>query len=101
MSGRASLRVWWIPQVPMQPFFVHVANIDEGRKLLEVLAAYDAFQYEHNVKPDYSNAGGLAWRHPDLTEDEWWDFDPEDKDECAEICAALAPFHDSEKEGGT
>ncbi len=55
----SQLRVWWIPQVPMQAFTVPVASVADGAKLLRVLADYDAFQFEHNVKPDYSNAGGL------------------------------------------
>lgn len=53
------LRVWWIPQVPGEAFETDVASVEEGVKIMNVLAAYDAFQYEHNIKPDYSNAGGL------------------------------------------
>ena len=26
---------------------------------MDVLADYDKFQFENNIKPDYSNAGGL------------------------------------------
>ena len=54
-----SLQVWWIPQVPMNPFMVDVSTPEEGGKILDVLANYDLFQYEKNIKPDYSNAGGL------------------------------------------
>ncbi|KKL16291.1 hypothetical protein LCGC14_2497060 [marine sediment metagenome] len=53
------VRVWWIPQVPMKPFYVPVKNTEEAIKILEVLAQYDLFQYVNNIKPDYSNAGGL------------------------------------------
>jgi len=53
------LQVWWIPQVPMKAFTVLVKNVDEAKLLIETLAKYDAFQYRHNIKPDYSNAGGL------------------------------------------
>lgn len=52
-------RVWWIPQVPMSPFYVSVSTIEEAKKVLDVLAKYDMFQYEYNIKPDYCNAGGL------------------------------------------
>lgn len=31
----------------------------EAVKIMDVLAAYDQFQFEHRIKPDYSNAGGL------------------------------------------
>ena len=53
------LQVWWIPQVPMRSFDVDVASVEEGVKVLKVLEDYDLFQYKHNVKPDYCNAGGL------------------------------------------
>lgn len=54
-----TLRVWWIPQVPGKPFHVEVAGVAEAKKLLDTLAKYDLFQFEHNIKPDYCNAGGL------------------------------------------
>lgn len=53
------LRVWWIPQVPMKSFYVDVDSVKEGIKIMAVLATYDAFQYANNIKPDYSNTGGL------------------------------------------
>lgn len=59
------LRVWWIPQVPMKAFTVPVDSLDEGRKLCDVLADYDRFQYENNVKPDYVNMGGIQVYEPD------------------------------------
>ena len=53
------LQVWWIQQIPMEAFTVDVSNVAEGVKILHVLAQYDLFQYEHRVKPDYCNTGGL------------------------------------------
>ena len=53
------LKVWWIPQVPMEPFEVPVKTAEEGAALLNVLAEYDAFQFIKKVKPDYCNSGGL------------------------------------------
>ena len=53
------LQVWWVPQVPMAPFDVPVDSVEIGVKIMAVLADYDIFQFEHKVKPDYSNAGGL------------------------------------------
>ncbi|HDR9087164.1 TPA: hypothetical protein QDB10_003077 [Burkholderia vietnamiensis] len=55
----SKLKVWWIPQVPMKAFEVPVSSIEEAKKILTVLAKYDLFQFENNVKPDYCNAGGL------------------------------------------
>ncbi len=52
-------RVWWMPQVPMTPFYVAVNSTEEAKKILDTLAYYDLFQLEHHIKPDYSNTGGL------------------------------------------
>lgn len=69
-----SLRVWWIPQVPMKPFIVPVENLREAKLLLSTLADYDIFQFENNIKPDYSNAGGLEV----FENGEWADWEDED-----------------------
>ena len=53
------LRVWWIPQIPMEPFRVSVPDVATGRLIEETLAAYDIFQFENDIKPDFSNTGGL------------------------------------------
>lgn len=53
-------QVWWIPQVPMEAFTVEVESVKEGVKLMQILADYDNFQYEHRIKPDFSNVGGLC-----------------------------------------
>lgn len=53
------LRVWWIPQVPSTtPFYVKVESEKEAEKVMDILAKYDLYQFEHNIKPDYANAGG-------------------------------------------
>lgn len=58
-ATNGSLRVWHIPQLPMEAFYYPVKNVEEAKLLLNVLAQYDLFQYEHNVKGDYSNVSGL------------------------------------------
>ena len=69
-----NLRLWWIPQVPMKAFYVNISTLEEGLKLLDVLAEYDLFQLANNIKPDFSNAGGI-----EIFEDgEWADFDIDD-----------------------
>lgn len=67
------LRIWWIPQVPMKAFNMPVKNLVEARLLLDTLAYYDLFQLENNVKPDYSNAGGLSV-YDDISEHDWIDW---------------------------
>lgn len=67
-------RVFWIPQIPMEPFHVPVDTIAEGRWLVDVLANYDLFQLRHNIKPDYCNVGGVQI----LKEGEWCDIEADD-----------------------
>ena len=94
MPNNGDLRVWWIPQVPMNAFFVPVKSEREAALIMHTLAAYDMFQYENNVKPDYSNAGGveiyeegedrceggdwISW-YKEADDDDLWDVDDFDK----------------------
>ena len=71
------LKVWWIPQVPGKSFEVPVSTVAEGVKILNVLAAYDSFQFENKIKPDYCNVGGLSM----LEDGEWCDWYDEDTGE--------------------
>ena len=73
--NKNDLRVWWIPQVPMNPFTVPVANIGEAKLILNTLANYDLFQFDNNIKPDYCNAGGLECFSQDDDGEwcEWYD----------------------------
>jgi len=59
MLNYKDARIWWIPQVPMNPFYVPVKTIEEAVLILDTLAKYDLFQLANSIKPDYSNAGGL------------------------------------------
>lgn len=45
--------------MPGKPFHVDVSSLEEGVKLMDVLAEYDKFQFENNIKPDYCNTGGI------------------------------------------
>lgn len=74
------LRVWHVPQMPMETFRVPVDSPEEAIKILKVLWDYDSFQYENDIKPDYSSASGLEefvdneigwyeWYHPELDAD--------------------------------
>ena len=80
------LQVWWVPQVPMRAFEVAVSSVAEGVKIMETLAAYDAFQFENKVKSDYCNAGGLRRWCADSDGDgtpgweDWYDDDSGEDD---------------------
>lgn len=68
----SKLRVWHIPQVPMKSFYIPVETVEEGKKVMDTLAAYDLFQFENHVKPDFANASGLQMF--DEEEQEWCDW---------------------------
>jgi len=87
-DGRAMFRVWWIPQVPGKAFEVAVDSWAAGKALEDVLALYDAFQFENNIKPDYCNAGGTQMMHPDLTDGEWHDVDEGEAEEYGWVVAS-------------
>src|SRR3989304_1045077 len=77
------LRIWWIPQVPMTPFYHVVRTLREASLLLDAFAEYDTFQLEHNIKPDYANCGGLqVWERDETTDDpaigSWVDWEDDD-----------------------
>lgn len=74
---KGDLRVWWVPQVPMEAFRRHVKDIEQAKFLLDTLADYDLFQFEKKVKPDYTNAGGLEV----FNGEEWEEWENEDGDD--------------------
>lgn len=49
------LRLVHYPQIPCEGFKVPVKSVEEACKIAEVLAGYDLFQLEKNIKPDYNN----------------------------------------------
>ena len=75
MEGK--MRVWWIPQVGgCKAFHVPVKTLEEAKRLMDTLAAYDQFQFENNIKQDFCNTGGLqVW---DEEEQDWIDWEYED-----------------------
>ena len=70
------LRVTHIPQVgsDVGAFYVPVQSPEEAVKVMGILAAYDEFQFEHNVKPDFTNFSYLEMF--DEEEHEWvgWEY---------------------------
>lgn len=86
VPAAGDMRVWWIPQVPMKSFQFPVKSIREAKLLLSALADYDEFQLFHNIKPDFSNAGGLVIYDLDSNGEgnpgwiEWTNEDGEDID---------------------
>ena len=73
------MRVWHIPQLGCDAtFYIPVETAEEGKKVMDILAAYDLFQLENNIKPDYSNVCGLQVFNEDDQEWEDWFLETED-----------------------
>jgi hypothetical protein len=90
MTKAGDLQIWWIPQVPGKPFTVPVASVAEAKKLLDVLAEYDIFQFRNRIKTDYCNAGGLSV----YDGGEWTDWCDEDGNSIDDISMPVADvFH--------
>jgi len=82
------LRVWWIPQVPGQCFYVPVEDLQQAKFTLRLLADYDTFQFENKIKPDYCNAGGLEERldHDQSgKESDWYEWESSDGKNIEEV----------------
>jgi hypothetical protein len=78
------LRVWWIPQVPMEMFEWPVADLAQASLLLDALAAYDDFQFQNRVKGDYCNTGGLNI----FRDGDWEDWETDEGDSFDEYRSA-------------
>lgn len=73
------------------PFYVPVESVEEGKKVMDLLAAYDAFQFQNMIKPDYYNVGGLEMFDEETSEWNDWYLETEDDyyedvDEYCEQC---------------
>lgn len=83
------LRVWWMPQVDTgKTFYVPVQSVEEGKKVMDFLAVYDAFQLQNHIKPDYCNTGGLEMFNKEENKWEEWYLETKDDyfDEVDEYC---------------
>lgn len=76
MEGQ--LRIWWVPQIGMDETFTRLApELNTAVMMLDMLADYDQFQLDNNIKPDYSNMGGV-----EVFEDgEWLEWEKDGYDD--------------------
>lgn len=74
------MRVWWIPQIGAsnEAFHIPVQSVEEGKKIMDILSVYDAYQLQNRIKPDYCNMGGLEIYNPETGDYEGWYFETED-----------------------
>lgn len=70
--NKTKLRVWHKPQVPCKAFYVNVNTFEEAKNTMEILANYDLFQFENNIRPDFCNVQGIECF--DKEEQEWFEW---------------------------
>jgi Superinfection exclusion gene product 17 len=72
------IKVWYVPQIPMQPFEVIVPDLRTARIVLDALVMFSCFEFRNHVKPDYADVGGVC-RFEGGTEDgEWVDVEDDE-----------------------
>lgn len=69
----SKLRIVYIPQVPGKPFIKEVQSRSEGKLIAETLVAFSNFEYENNIKPDYSDMLDLE----EFVDGEWISWEDE------------------------
>lgn len=82
------LKVWYIPQVPGTPYEVNVIRhngqsyssyLERAAEILEAITNFSIFEFENNIKPDYSDAGGISrWEGNGNDGFDWYDVDEEE-----------------------
>lgn len=88
------MRVYWIPQVGVNAiFYIPVSSVEEAKKYIDILSAYDCFQYNKNIKPDYCNLGGLEMYNDETEEWENWYYEDEETyiEDIDEYCNVKSP----------
>lgn len=97
-----ALRVWWIPQLPGEPFRVRVPTLTAARLVVHALADYDLFMLEHGVRGDFSNTGGLeeclVADAANAADDEWAGYETDDGDEFEELTDSQLEILDRKRE---
>lgn len=70
----SKIRVWHMPQVGScdVTLYVPVENVREAKKVMDLLACYDLFQLENNIKPDFCNTCGVQIYDEESKEWEDW-----------------------------
>ena len=82
------LRVWYIPQVPMTSYEVLIprrngstdaAYLEQAAFVLDAIVNFSIFEFENNIKPDYSDAAGIdRWEDDGENGFDWFTIDEEE-----------------------
>ena len=73
MENATRFKIWYIPQVPMPAFEREYEDFETAKTVLNAIINFSIFEYDNNVKPDYSDVAGISfWEE---AEQDWEDID--------------------------
>lgn len=73
MENATRFKIFYIPQVPMPAFEREYEDFETAKEVLNAIINFSIFEYDNNVKPDYSDVAGISfWEE---AEQDWEDID--------------------------
>ncbi len=77
------VKVSHCPQIPQPWFEVYCESLEIACAITKTLWQYDIFQYENNIKPDYSNTTDIQTYNKETGE--WESYYTEDGDDIIDV----------------
>lgn len=77
MENATRFKIFYIPQVPMPAFEREYEDFETAKEVLNAIINFSIFEYDNNVKPDYSDVAGISFYDEeygdweDIEEDLW------------------------------
>ena len=75
MENATRFKIFYIPQVPMPAFEREYEDFETAKEVLNAIINFSIFEYDNNVKPDYSDVAGISFW--DEAEQDWEDIEEE------------------------
>lgn len=73
MENATRFKIFYIPQVPMPAFEREYEDFETAKEVLNAIINFSIFEYDNNVKPDYSDVAGISYWEE--AEQDWEDID--------------------------
>lgn len=78
MENATRFKIFYIPQFPMPAFEREYEDFETAKEVLNAIINFSIFEYDNNVKPDYSDVAGISYWDDEADEGyEWEDVDEE------------------------
>lgn len=61
MENATRFKIFYIPQVPMPAFEREYEDFETAKEVLNAIINFSIFEYDNNVKPDYSDVAGISY----------------------------------------